>query len=65
LKIAEMRALSPEELAKQLETAHKELLDLRLKLTTKQLVNHRQIRWVKKEIARLETIIREKELAIK
>jgi large subunit ribosomal protein L29 len=60
-----MRALSPEELAKQLETAHKELLDLRLKLTTKQLVNHRQIRWVKKEIARLETIIREKELAIK
>ena len=60
-----MRALSPEELAKQLESAHKELLDLRLKLTTKQLVNHRQIRWVKREIARLETIIREKELAIK
>jgi large subunit ribosomal protein L29 len=65
LKIAEMRALNPEELAKQLESARKELLDLRLKLTTKQLVNHRQIRWVKKEIARLETIIREKELAIK
>jgi large subunit ribosomal protein L29 len=60
-----MRALSLEELAKQLESAHKELLDLRLKLTTKQLVNHRQIRWVKREIARLETIIREKELAIK
>ena len=65
MKAEEIRALSTEELAKQLEAAHKELFDLRFRLATKQLVNHRQVRRVKKEIARLKTIIRERELAIR
>ena len=61
MKIEEIRALKPDELAKKLETAHEELFNLRLRLATKQLVNYREIRRVKKEIARLETIIREGE----
>jgi len=65
LKVKEIRALSSEELAKKLEAAHRELFDLRFRLTTKQLVNHRQIRVVKKTIARLKTIMRERELEIK
>lgn len=62
MKTSEIRALSNEELAKQLETAHQELFNLRFRLSTKQLVNHREIPRVKKNIARLETIIREREL---
>jgi len=59
VKIEEIRALSAEELAKQLEAAHQELFDLRFRLATKQLVNHRQVRVTKKTIARLQTIIQE------
>ena len=65
MKVEEIRALSPEALAKQLEAAHEELFNLRFRLATKQLVNHREIRRVKKEIAKLETIIRERELGIR
>ena len=65
MKVAEIRALKAEELAKQLEESAKMLLDLRFRLETKQLVNHREIRRVKKDIARLQTIIREKELALR
>jgi len=65
LKAEEIRALSTGELAKQLETAHKELFDLRFRLATKQLVNHQQVGKVKKDIARLNTIIRERELGLR
>jgi len=65
LKVEEIRALSTEELAKQLEAAHEELFNLRFRLATKQLVNHREILRVRRQIARLETIMRERELGIK
>ena len=65
MKVEEIRALSSGELARQLEAAHKELFDLRFRLATKQLVNHREVRRVKKKIARLETIIRERELGLR
>ncbi len=65
MKVEEIRALNPEALAKQLEAAHRELFDLRFRLATKQLVNHREIPRAKKEIARLKTIIRERELGIR
>ncbi|MFC2020506.1 50S ribosomal protein L29 [Chloroflexota bacterium] len=65
MKVEEIRVLSSEELAKQLEAARKELFDLRFRLTTRQLVNHREIRKVKKTIARLMTIMKERELGIR
>ena len=65
MKVDDIRALSSEELVKQLEAAHKELFDLRLRWTTKQLVNHRQMGMVRKKIAQLQTIMREKELGIR
>ena len=64
MKIEEIRALNNEEVAKQLEEAHRELFDLRFRLATRQLVNHREIPRVKKKIARLKTIMRERELGI-
>ena len=65
MKVEEIRTLGIEELKKQLEATHQELFNLRFRLATRQLVNHREIPRVKKEIARLHTIIREKELGIR
>ena len=65
MKTEEIRALSNEELEKQLEASRKELFDLRFRLSTRQLVNHRELHRVKKEIARLQTIMRERELGIR
>jgi large subunit ribosomal protein L29 len=65
LKVNEIRALSSQELSKQLEEAHQELFNLRFRLTTRQLVNHREIPRAKRKIARLKTIIRERELGIR
>ena len=64
MKVEEIRALSSEELVKQLEAAHHELFDLRFRLASRQLVNHRELPRVKKKIARLKTIIRQRELGI-
>jgi large subunit ribosomal protein L29 len=64
LKVEEIRSLNSNDLAKQLEEAHQELFNLRFRLATKQLVNHREIPRVKRHIARLKTIIRENELGI-
>jgi large subunit ribosomal protein L29 len=65
VRVEEIRALSSEELKKQLEAAHQELFDLRFRLAAKQLVNHRELPRVRKKIARLKTIIRERELGIR
>lgn len=60
MKIEEIRALGSEELVKKIETSKQELFNLRLKLSTKQLVNHREIPRVKRDIARMETILKER-----
>ena len=65
MKIDEFRALNADELVKQLEEAHQELFNLRFRLSTRQLVNHREIRRVKRKIARLNTLKRERELGIR
>ena len=65
MKVEEIRALSDKELAKQLEDAHQEMFDLRFRLATKKLVNHREIPGVKRNIARLKTLMRERQLGIR
>ncbi|MFC1970324.1 50S ribosomal protein L29 [Chloroflexota bacterium] len=65
MKLKEFRELTTDELAKQVEETHEELFNLRFRLATKQLVNHREIRRVKRKIARLETLTRERELGIR
>jgi len=59
----DLRVMSDDELAKQVEESHRELFNLRFRLATKQLANHREVRSVKKRIARLKTIMRERELS--
>ncbi len=65
MKLEEMRALSVEELNKNLEQAHQELFNLRFRLATRQLVNHREIPKARRKLARLNTIIKEKELGLR
>ena len=62
MKASEIRALNNEELLTKLEGAHEELFNLRFRLATRQLGNHREIPRVKKRIARIKTILREREL---
>jgi large subunit ribosomal protein L29 len=62
LKASEIRALNNEELVTKLEASHEELFNLRFRLATRQLGNHREIPRVKRRIARIETILREREL---
>jgi large subunit ribosomal protein L29 len=64
LKASEIRALNNKELLTKLTEAHEELFNLRFRLATRQLGNHREIPRVKKTIARLETILKERELDI-
>ncbi len=63
--LKELRVLSVDDLKKQVEESRQELFNLRFRLSTKQLVNHRELRRVKRNIARLNTLLTEKELGIR
>jgi large subunit ribosomal protein L29 len=65
VKLNEYRGLSTEDLTKQLEESHQELFNLRFRVSTKQLANHREVRRVKRKIARLKTLLTERELKIR
>ena len=60
-EIKEIRGLSVEDLTKKLNELKKDLFMLRMQHATNQLDNPMQIAAVKKDIARVKTIIREKE----
>lgn len=59
----DIRKLSGEELAEEIEEAHRRLFSLRLQNETRQITNHRELPKVRRLIARLKTIRRERELA--
>lgn len=63
MKIEEIRALGDEDLKKQLEESYKELFNLRFRLAIKQPANYQEAHKVRKKIARVKTILRERELA--
>lgn len=65
MKIDEVRALADAELLKRLGEARQELFNLKIRLSTRQLANHRELPKVRKKIARMETIIKERELGIR
>ena len=60
-EIKEIRGLSVEKLEEKLQDLKKDLCMLRMQHATNQLDNPMQIANVKKDIARIKTIIREKE----
>lgn len=64
MKVKEVRQLSGAELSNRLTELKAELFNLRFQLATGQLDNPLKIKSVRKDIARVKTIIRERELGI-
>ncbi len=62
MKANDIRKMNPAELESKLMDLKKNLFTLRMQHATNQLDNPTQIATVKKEIARIKTILREKEL---
>ncbi|MBN1855372.1 MAG: 50S ribosomal protein L29 [Dehalococcoidia bacterium] len=65
MKVEEIRVLSDGEIKKKIEEADLELLNLGIRVASRQLVNHRELVIVKKRVARLKTVQRERELGIR
>ena len=63
MKTSEARGFSQTELARRLDEAHQEMFNLRFQFATGQLKNTARLGQVKREIARLRTLLRERELA--
>lgn len=62
MKVKEIRDLTNEELASRLNDLKDELFKLRFRLATGQLENPMRIRDVRRTMARIQTIIREREI---
>lgn len=63
MKINEIKSLSIPELNARLKELNQELFNLRFSHATRNLANPLQLRQCKREIARVKTVIREKEIA--
>jgi large subunit ribosomal protein L29 len=64
IKAAELREQSDEELVAKLREAKAELFNLRVQSATGQLDNNKRLQVIRKEIARIYTIMRERELGL-
>jgi large subunit ribosomal protein L29 len=62
MKAHEIRVMTSDELGQQLGDAYEELFHLRFQFSTGQLENFNRLTEVKRDIARLKTILREREL---
>jgi large subunit ribosomal protein L29 len=62
MKTKELRSLPPEELKRRLIETREEEFNLRFRLATKQLQNFQELKRVRKDVARIKTIIREREI---
>jgi large subunit ribosomal protein L29 len=60
----ELRGLADEELDTRLKEAKEELFNLRFQVATGQLDNNRRLQTVRRDIARIYTVMRERELGI-
>ena len=64
LSTGELRELTDDELIERLRESKEELFNLRFQMATGQLPNNRRLRTVRNEIARVYTILRERELGL-
>jgi large subunit ribosomal protein L29 len=61
---ADLRELTEEELVSRLRESKEELFNLRFQMATGQMSNNRRLRTVRHEIARIYTVLRERELGL-
>lgn len=65
MKVNDIRALNPDEQLQKIKSLKEELFNLRFQHATGQLDNPMRIRDLKRSIAQINTIIRERELNIR
>jgi large subunit ribosomal protein L29 len=63
MQAREIRLLATEEIHERLDDAHRELFALRRELAMGRLENYNRVEDVKRDVARMRTILRERELA--
>lgn len=63
MKAAEIRKMSVAKIEEEIYDARHELLNLRFQSITGQLTDTSRVRVIRRDIARMETILREKQLA--
>ena len=63
MEIDDLRAMTDTELTEERDATHRELMNLRFRVATMQLANVNEIRKSRKRIARINTVMRERELA--
>ena len=64
MKAKEIRDLTTAEIEQNVKSLKEELFNLRFQLATGQLENTARIRDVKKSIARMKTVVRQRELSV-
>ena len=63
MPVDDLRAMTDKELATELDESHRAAMNLRFRAATMQLANVTEIRTVRKRVARIHTIMRERQLA--
>jgi len=63
MQVREMRNLTTAELQKRLEDAYREQFNLRRAMALRRLEDYTRLRAVRREIARIKTLLRERELS--
>jgi large subunit ribosomal protein L29 len=58
----ELVAMDPARLARELEDSYRQLFTLRLQIATRQLSNVKQVEATRRKIARIKTLMRQREL---
>jgi large subunit ribosomal protein L29 len=65
MRVDEVREKNNEELQQEMDESYRELMNLRFRWATHQLTNVNEMKIVKKTIARIQTVLREREMGIR
>ena len=64
MKADEIRDMKDEDIRHELEDAREELMRMRFQLTTGELTDHNRLKYTRKKIARMETVLTERAAAV-
>lgn len=64
MEIQEIRSLTDQQLSEELSKTYRELMNLRFRAATNQLIDTNQPRKTRKDIARLLTVMRERNIRV-
>ena len=65
MKASEIREMNPDELVDELERLERRFFDIRTQAVTEKLEDPSQLTKAKRDVARIKTVVRERELAAK